>query len=133
MKTTKRTPQREFSFNEQPCRIKTFHLSLLLQNKSLDVVTKEKKKKKRKPRLPKNYDPSTTPDPERWLPLKERSYYRKSRRKGGATAVRGTQGSSAASASLMTQLDASKPQVMKTTAGDSVSGGIYLYHINTYK
>ena len=82
--------------------------------KSAEVKSKQKRKKKRKPRLPKNYDPSVPPDPERWLPLRERSYYRRSRRKGGVVPlVRGTQGSSAASANLMSQLDASKPPPSK--------------------
>ncbi len=82
-----------------------------------DVVAK-KKKKKRKPRLPKNYDPSAAPDAERWLPLRERSYYRRGR-KTGFTAVRGTQGSSLASAALAAQLDASrpKPAAASDTAG----------------
>jgi len=34
----------------------------------------KKKSKKKKKRLPKNYDPDATPDPERWLPKRERSY-----------------------------------------------------------
>lgn len=84
--------------------------------KGTEVKAKEKRKKKKKPRLPKNYDPSVPPDPERWLPLRERSYYRRSRRKGGVIpSVRGTQGSSAASANLMSQLDASKPSPAKPT------------------
>ena len=29
--------------------------------------------KKRKKRLPKNYNPNVDPDPERWLPKKERT------------------------------------------------------------
>ncbi|MCV4860292.1 hypothetical protein OFB63_30045, partial [Escherichia coli] len=29
-----------------------------------------KKKKKKKGKLPKNYDPKVTPDPERWLPMR---------------------------------------------------------------
>jgi signal recognition particle subunit SRP72 len=35
-------------------------------------------------RLPKDYDPDKKPDPERWLPMKDRSYYRppKGKRKG---------------------------------------------------
>ncbi|KAK2541691.1 Srp72 [Columba guinea] len=41
----------------------------------------KKKKKKKKGKLPKNYDPKVTPDPERWLPMRERSYYR-GRKKG---------------------------------------------------
>ncbi|NXX66043.1 SRP72 protein, partial [Spizella passerina] len=32
----------------------------------------KKKKKKKKGKLPKNYDPKVTPDPERWLPMRER-------------------------------------------------------------
>lgn len=31
-------------------------------------------------KLPKNYNPDVTPDPERWLPKKERSYYRGKRK-----------------------------------------------------
>ena len=33
-------------------------------------------KKKRKTKLPKNYDPEKKPDPERWLPLRDRSTYK---------------------------------------------------------
>jgi len=36
------------------------------------LVTKKKNKKKKK-RLPKNYNPNVDPDPERWLPKKERT------------------------------------------------------------
>ena len=45
-----------------------------------------KKAKKIKPsRLPKDYDPNKQPDPERWLPLKDRSTYRpKGGKKGKA-------------------------------------------------
>lgn len=57
------------------------------------VSEKVKKKKKRKVRLPKNYDPNTTPDKERWLPLRERSYYKGRRNKKKAGIGKGTQGS----------------------------------------
>ncbi|EXJ86273.1 hypothetical protein A1O1_06643 [Capronia coronata CBS 617.96] len=41
-------------------------------------------KRIRKSRLPKDYDKDKKPDPERWLPLKDRSYYRapKGKKKG---------------------------------------------------
>ncbi|NXT44109.1 SRP72 protein, partial [Pelecanoides urinatrix] len=67
-------------------------------------VKKKKKKKKRK--LPKNYDPKVTPDPERWLPMRERSYYR-GRKKGKKKdqVGKGTQGSTTAGSS---ELDASR-------------------------
>lgn len=88
------------------------------------VVSKPKKKRKRKPRLPKNFDPSVTPDPERWLPLRERSYYRKGRKKGVSATARGTQGTSAASASLMAQLDQSKPKVTASQDTQAAASGM---------
>ena len=46
-----------------------------------DLVVKKKKKKKRKKRhMPKNYNPDVDPDPERWLPKRERTGYRKTRK-----------------------------------------------------
>ncbi|XP_028316078.1 LOW QUALITY PROTEIN: signal recognition particle subunit SRP72 [Gouania willdenowi] len=66
----------------------------------------KKKKKKKKGKLPKNCDPKATPDPERWLPMRERSYYR-GRKKGKKKEQigKGTQG---ATAGASAELDASK-------------------------
>nr|XP_060618680.1 signal recognition particle subunit SRP72 isoform X1 [Anolis sagrei ordinatus] len=66
----------------------------------------KKKKKKKKGKLPKNYDPKVTPDPERWLPMRERSYYR-GRKKGKKKDQigKGTQGAMTTASS---ELDASK-------------------------
>merc|ERR1711939_131755 len=49
-----------------------------------------KAKRVRKSRVPKDYDENKKPDPERWLPMKDRSYYRppkgkKKAKKGGDT------------------------------------------------
>ncbi|KAI9022255.1 hypothetical protein CLU79DRAFT_751852 [Phycomyces nitens] len=55
-------------------------------------VKKVKPKKKRQPLLPKNCDLSRTPDPERWLPKRERSTYR-AKGKNKKAALRGPQGS----------------------------------------
>ncbi|XP_037504242.1 signal recognition particle subunit SRP72 [Rhipicephalus sanguineus] len=57
-----------------------------------DIVKKKKKKKKGK--LPKNYDPNVDPDPERWLPRRERSTFKKRKdRRGASSAIgKGTQG-----------------------------------------
>ncbi|KAL5968575.1 Signal recognition particle subunit SRP72 [Taenia solium] len=44
------------------------------------AAPKKHKKKKRPPRLPKNYEPGVPPDPERWLPRRERTGYRGKRR-----------------------------------------------------
>ncbi|KAI1931726.1 Signal recognition particle subunit SRP72 [Ophidiomyces ophidiicola] len=51
-----------------------------------------KKKRIRKSRLPKDYDPSKKPDPERWLPLRDRSTYRPKGKKGKQRAADRTQG-----------------------------------------
>ncbi|KAK3443283.1 hypothetical protein EUGRSUZ_B03455 [Eucalyptus grandis] len=56
---------------------------------------KTKKKRKRKPRYPKGFDPAhpgPPPDPERWLPKRERSSYRPKRKDKRAAQVRGSQG-----------------------------------------
>ncbi|KAM4732456.1 LOW QUALITY PROTEIN: signal recognition particle subunit SRP72 [Anableps anableps] len=69
-------------------------------------VEVKKKKKKKKGKLPKNYDPKATPDPERWLPMRERSYYRgKKKGKKKEQIGKGTQG---ATAGASAELDASK-------------------------
>ncbi|KAL6505355.1 hypothetical protein OROGR_025172 [Orobanche gracilis] len=56
---------------------------------------KNKKKRKRKPKYPKGFDPANPgppPDPERWLPKRERSSYRPKRKDKRAAQVRGSQG-----------------------------------------
>lgn len=57
-----------------------------------DDKSKPARKRVRKSRLPKDYDPAKTPDPERWLPLKDRSTYRPKGRKGRQKAAEKTQG-----------------------------------------
>lgn len=59
------------------------------------IKTKAKKKRKRKPRYPKGFDPANPgppPDPERWLPKRERSSYRPKRKDKRTAQVRGAQG-----------------------------------------
>ena len=84
-----------------------------------EVKPKLKPKKKRKIRYPKNYDPKVPPDPERWLPLRERSYYKKGKKRGFVPVGRGAQGTSIASSKLMSQLDASKSATATTAATTS--------------
>ncbi len=43
-------------------------------------IIKKKKKKRKKRHMPKNYNPDVDPDPERWLPRRERTGYRKTRK-----------------------------------------------------
>lgn len=56
------------------------------------AADKSATKKRRKTRLPKNYVEGKTPDPERWLPLRDRSTYRPKGRKGKKKAAESTQG-----------------------------------------
>lgn len=58
-----------------------------------ELIQKKKAKRKRKGKLPKNYDPNVTPDPERWLPRHERAGYRKKKdRRSNKDIGKGTQG-----------------------------------------
>ncbi|CAH2065961.1 unnamed protein product [Thlaspi arvense] len=62
-----------------------------------EVKSKEKakRKRKRKPKYPKGFDPANPgppPDPERWLPRRERSSYRPKRKDKRAAQIRGSQG-----------------------------------------
>lgn len=52
----------------------------------------QKKKRIRKSRLPKDFDPNRQPDPERWLPLQDRSSYRPKGKKAKQRASERTQG-----------------------------------------
>lgn len=56
----------------------------------------ERKKRKRKPLYPKGFDPKNphnpNPDPERWLPKRERAAFRKLYKKKTKGIVRGAQG-----------------------------------------
>lgn len=62
------------------------------RKRALDEKPKPAKKRIRKSKLPKDYDPSKTPDPERWLPVRDRSSYRPKGRKGKQKAAALTQG-----------------------------------------
>merc|ERR1712106_41779 len=62
------------------------------QTPSGEEVQKARKKKKRKTKLPKNYNPEVTPDPERWLPKWQRKGYRKKKDRRNKEPMKGTQG-----------------------------------------
>lgn len=63
-----------------------------------DSVEKKRKHKKRKGKLPKNYDASVAPDPERWLPKYERSGFRKKRDRRAKDVIKGSQGTASGQA-----------------------------------
>lgn len=60
-----------------------------------DVPAKKQKipePRKRRGKLPKDFDPAKKPDPERWLPIRDRSSYRPKGKKGKKRAQEATQG-----------------------------------------
>lgn len=64
-----------------------------------DQVKKRiRKHKKSKGKLPKNYDPNISPDPERWLPKYERTGYRKKRDRRAKDVIKGSQGTASGQA-----------------------------------
>lgn len=88
----------------------------------------KKKKKKRKKKLPKNYNPNVDPDPERWIPRRERTGYRrtrKERRKGEKfTGAQGTAAGQAETYDYSKKVSAvdkgaipKSPQVQETQPG----------------
>ena len=85
------------------------------------IDTKPKKRKKLlKSRIPKDYDPSVKPDPERWLPLKDRSTYRPKGKKGKARANMFSQGAAPALDSEGSRPGTPAAEVVK---GKQVGGG----------
>ncbi|KAI4158818.1 MAG: hypothetical protein LQ342_007115 [Letrouitia transgressa] len=62
------------------------------RKRALEEKPKSAKKRVRRSKLPKDYDVNKAPDPERWLPLRERSTYRPKNRKGRQKAAALTQG-----------------------------------------
>lgn len=93
---------------------------------SEEVKKAKSKKRKRKPRLPKGFDPANPgpgPDPERWLPKRERSSYRP-KKKDKRGQVRGSQGAVVrekhdGSVSNATNASSNGPPNQKSSQGSS--------------
>ena len=64
----------------------------LARKRAAEETTKPAKKRIRKSRLSKDHDTNKTPDPERWLPLRDRSSYRPKGKKGKQKQAAQTQG-----------------------------------------
>jgi signal recognition particle subunit SRP72 len=71
-------------------------------------------KRVRKSRLPKDFDPAKKPDPERWLPVRDRSSYRPKGKKGKQRAAALTQGGP-----VNEKAEESAPQQQQKPAGGS--------------
>ena len=66
--------------------------SVTSRKRAREDTLKAPKKRIRKSRLPKDYDPNKTADPERWIPVRDRSSYRPKGKKGKQKAAALTQG-----------------------------------------
>ena len=62
------------------------------QLKRKPIEEAERSAKKRRRRVPQNAEPGKTPDPERWLPLRDRASYKIKGKKGKKKAAESTQG-----------------------------------------
>ncbi|XP_064630339.1 signal recognition particle subunit SRP72-like [Lineus longissimus] len=82
-----------------------------------DELIQKKNRKKKKGKLPKNLDGET--DPERWLPKRERSYYRGKRKDKRKDIGKGPQGAASGGADAY---DASKPAAPSPSASGSDVG-----------
>jgi signal recognition particle subunit SRP72 len=84
---------------------------LLQTRKRKAVATTESskpRKRTRKPRLPKDYDPSKQPDPERWMPKRDRSTYKpKKKDKKNIKNTQGGQGDATATESGISSTNSS--------------------------
>lgn len=98
----------------------------------LEGKNRHKRRRKRRPRYPKGFDPANPgplPDPERWLPLRERSTYRPKRKDRRGLQLRGAQGSVARSSPAVTTSNvpsvsgASKSAVGSSSKAGQSSGG----------
>uniref|UniRef100_A0A3P9NHX9 Signal recognition particle subunit SRP72 n=1 Tax=Poecilia reticulata TaxID=8081 RepID=A0A3P9NHX9_POERE len=125
-KLSKHLPSADtMSFNVDVDELENSHGATYVRKKAGKVVGEnlpkeigqgevKKKKKKKKGKLPKNYDPKATPDPERWLPMRERSYYRGKKKGKKKEAIgKGTQGATSAASA---ELDASKTATSPPTS-----------------
>ena len=89
--------------------------AILKRKQADDSSTKPNKKRLRKSKLPKDFDPNKKPDPERWIPLRDRSTYRPKGRKGKQKQSTATQGSSE-------KVPDNAPAQEKTTVATASSG-----------
>ncbi|XP_031476692.1 uncharacterized protein LOC116248184 [Nymphaea colorata] len=112
------------SLEQTPGAGQTKHVDMYMEGVEEEAKgkSKTKKKRKRKPKYPKGFDPANPgppPDPERWLPKRERSSYRPRRKDKRAAQIRGSQGAVAreklADASTSTSTSSKSAQASGTS------------------
>eukprot|EP00850_Spirogloea_muscicola_P023788 SM000388S14668 [mRNA] locus=s388:42467:48655:- [translate_table: standard] len=91
-----------------------------------DRIKPRKKRKKRRPIYPKGFDPANPgppPDPERWLPRRERSSYKPRKKDKRAAPLRGAQGAMARDPSPTPAAAAAKSSATATAASGKAASG----------
>jgi signal recognition particle subunit SRP72 len=108
-----------------PSSLSSAKTSVSTKKRSADDNKGSQPKKLRKSRIPKDYDPSKTPDPERWLPLRDRSTYRPKGKKGKARQALLSQGavSTAVESDGGSRPATPRPDVVKGKAPGGGGGG----------
>jgi signal recognition particle subunit SRP72 len=79
-------------------------------------------KKRRRAKMPKNYEEGKTPDPERWLPLRDRSSYRPKGKKGKKKAAESTQGGMVKEEETLELVGGGGVKVERASGGGGASG-----------
>ncbi|KAI5800011.1 hypothetical protein EDC01DRAFT_613135 [Geopyxis carbonaria] len=87
----------------------------------IPIISARPKKVRRKPKLPKNFDPLKKVDPERWLPMRDRSYYKPKGRKDKKKAAAITQGGPVEES--MELAGGGRVDVVKVEQGKKTGGG----------
>nr|GEY59304.1 signal recognition particle subunit SRP72 [Tanacetum cinerariifolium] len=98
------------------------HLGNNVEPQETKSKDKSKKKRKRKPKYPKGFDPANPgppPDPERWLPRRERSSFRPKRKDKRAAQIRGSQGAVAKEAAINGNAKSSQPSSSKGSSSSA--------------
>jgi signal recognition particle subunit SRP72 len=98
-------------------------LPMTRKRPAAEEVHKPVKKRVRKSRLPKDYDDSKTPDPERWLPLRDRSSYRPKGKKSKQKAAALTQGGVVNDHGDSVDVASAAAKVEKASAAGGLGGG----------
>ncbi|KOS17327.1 Signal recognition particle subunit SRP72 [Escovopsis weberi] len=86
-----------------------------------DEPSERPAQKRRKRKLPKGYVEGKTPDPERWLPLRDRSSYRPKGRKGKKKAAESTQGGFVKEEETLELVGGGGVKVEKSSGGSAAS------------
>jgi signal recognition particle subunit SRP72 len=88
-------------------------------------AAKKPRRRLRASRMPKDYDPDKKPDPERWLPLRDRSTYRPpkgKKGKGGKRAADATQGGFVAPQETLELVGGAGAVKVEKAAGGTATG-----------